>query len=509
MKHLLILISFLFIGINTFGQQDYSIEYAETITQEDLRELLTIIASDAMEGRETGERGQKMAAAFIADHFERLGLEPVVPTPNGKSYYQKFNLERSSAGNTYLKVGKETLANGEDVLYFGGSNTGKEVTLEVVFGGDGSKEALANLNLNAKAVLFSSEVSSRTRRELSKIAYSKGAALVLLEGSENDEEWNSSVPRYARYVMRGSLGLPQPSTDNGVFYIGPSTAANILNLSLEKYEAECTKVNEGNYSDLTKLKSGKLTYAAETIIDKVPTENIMGYLEGTDKKDELIVLTAHYDHIGRRGESINNGADDDGSGTSAILELAEAYVYAKKAGNGPRRSILFMTVTGEEKGLLGSQYYTENPVFPLENTVVDLNIDMIGRSDEAHVDNREFVYLVGSDRLSSELHELSEKANNTYTQLSLDYTYNDESHPDRIYYRSDHWNFAKNNIPIIFYFNGTHDDYHRETDTVDKIEFDLLQKRAQLVFYTSWIIANREDRLVVDKIKDDISIKTK
>ena len=509
MKHFLFHISFLLLGINAFGQQDYSTEYAETITQEDLRELLTIIASDAMEGRETGERGQKMAAVFIADHFERLGLEPVVPTSNGKSYYQKFNLERSSAGDTYLQIGKDKLLNGKDVLYFGKANTGGEVSLDVVFAGDGSKEALANLDLKGKAVLFAREANSSIRRELSKTAYSKGAALVLLEGAESDEEWRNWVPRYSRYVMRGGLGLPKPSTDNGVFYIGPSIAANILNLSLEKYEAECTKITEGNYSAIAKIKRGKLSYVAETIIDKVGTENVMGYLEGTDKKDELIVLTAHYDHIGRRGESINNGADDDGSGTSAILELAEAYVFAKKAGNGPRRSILFMTVTGEEKGLLGSQYYTENPVFPLENTVVNLNIDMVGRSDEAHVDNREFVYLVGSDRLSSELHELSEKANSTYTKLSLDYTYNDENHPDRIYYRSDHWNFAKNNVPIIFYFNGTHDDYHRETDTVDKIEFDLLQKRAQLVFHTSWVIANREDRLVVDKIKDDISIKTK
>ncbi len=225
------------------------------------------------------------------------------------------------------------------------------ITLDVVYGGDGSKEALANLNTKGKAVLFSRDANSSSRRELSKTAYSQGAELVLLEGAETDEEWKSWVPRYSRLCDARRAGFTKPSTDNGVFYIGPSTAASILNLPLEKYEAQCTEVLEGNYSNLTKLKSGKLTYATETIIDKVGTENIMGYLEGTDKKDELIVLTAHYDHIGTSGESINNGADDDGSGTSAILELAEAYVYAKKAGNGPRRSILFMTVTGEEKGL--------------------------------------------------------------------------------------------------------------------------------------------------------------
>ena len=259
----------------------------------------------------------------------------------------------------------------------------------------------------------------------------------------------------------------------------------------------------GNFGPMQKIKSASLSYATEMVVTQVETENVLGYLEGTDKKDELVIITAHYDHIGRNGEQINNGADDDGSGTTSVMEIAEAFMEAKKAGHGPRRSMLFMTVTGEEKGLLGSAYYTNNPIFPLENTVVDLNIDMIGRTDEAHEENREFVYLVGSDRLSSELHDLSEEVNKTFTNLSLDYTYNDEDHPDRIYYRSDHWNFAKNNVPVIFYFNGTHEDYHRPTDTVDKIEFDLLQKRAQLVFYTAWVVANREDRLVVDKLADE------
>jgi Zn-dependent M28 family amino/carboxypeptidase len=266
-----------------------------------------------------------------------------------------------------------------------------------------------------------------------------------------------------------------------------------------------TMLSEGipdSFIDKINSKELSISYFTSLPSISIDTENVLGYLEGTDKKDEVIVITAHYDHIGLRGEQINNGADDDGSGTSAVIEVAEAYALAKAAGHGPRRSILFMTVTGEEKGLIGSHYYTNNPVFPLESTVVDLNMDMIGRHDKVHDDDREFVYLVGSDRLSTELHELSEKANSTFTKLSLDYTYNDESHPMKIYYRSDHWNFAKHNVPIIFYFNGVHDDYHRPTDTVDKIEFDLLQKRAQLVFYTSWIIANREQRLVIDKLQN-------
>ena len=158
-----------------------------------------------------------------------------------------------------------------------------------------------------------------------------------------------------------------------------------------------------------------------------------------------------------------------------------------------------MPVAGEEKGLLGSKYYTENPVYPLENTVADLNIDMIGRLDEKHADNPNYVYLIGSDKLSNELHRISEEANSTYTNLELDYTYNDPNDPNRFYYRSDHYNFAKKNIPIIFYFNGTHEDYHKATDTVDKIDFEKMEKITRLVFYTCWELVNREERIQLNE----------
>jgi hypothetical protein len=229
------------------------------------------------------------------------------------------------------------------------------------------------------------------------------------------------------------------------------------------------------------------------------SENVVAYIKGSEIPEEYIVISAHYDHLGVQGEKIYNGADDDASGTSAVLLIAEAFKNAVEQGNGPKRSIVFLHVTGEEEGLYGSRYYTENPIFPLENTVTNLNIDMIGRYDIQHKDNPEFVYLIGSDKLSSELHELSEAINKKYTNLMLDYTYNDENDPNRFYYRSDHYNFAKNNIPIIFYFTGVHKDYHKETDTADKIQYDLLQKRTHLVFYTAWEIANKENRIVVDK----------
>ena len=235
--------------------------------------------------------------------------------------------------------------------------------------------------------------------------------------------------------------------------------------------------------------------------EPMDSENVVAFIEGTEKPDEIIVISAHYDHVGVDEEgNVYNGADDDGSGTIAILEIAQAFKEAMKNGQGPKRSILFLHVTGEEIGLYGSRYYSENPIFPLENTVCNLNIDMVGRIDPDKAENPEYIYLIGSDRLSQELHDVSEEVNEKYTNLELDYKFNAEDDPNRFYYRSDHYNFAKHNIPVIFYFNGTHEDYHKPTDTPDKIEYDLLEKRAQLIFQTAWEIANREKRITADKL---------
>lgn len=237
--------------------------------------------------------------------------------------------------------------------------------------------------------------------------------------------------------------------------------------------------------------------------DVKDSENVLAFIKGSEKPEEILVISSHYDHVGIDDEgNIYNGADDDGSGTVAILEIADAFMQAKKDGFHPKRSILFLNVTGEEKGLVGSKYYTDNPVFPLAQTVANLNIDMIGRIGEGMEDSGDYVYLIGSDKLSTQLHNLSEEVNNKYMNLKLDYTFNDENDPNRFYYRSDHYNFAKNNIPIIFYFNGVHADYHKMTDTPDKIEYDMLEKRAKLVFLTAWEIANRDERLLVDKPVD-------
>ncbi|MGI9528035.1 MAG: M28 family peptidase [Weeksellaceae bacterium] len=224
--------------------------------------------------------------------------------------------------------------------------------------------------------------------------------------------------------------------------------------------------------------------------------NVVAYIPGTDKADEVVVISAHLDHLGMKDGKIFNGADDDGSGTIAIMNIAKAFKNAMDKGYKPRRSILFLHVTGEEKGLYGSKYYTDHPLFDLDDTIVNLNIDMIGRVDDEHqvkgVPN--YIYLIGSEMLSKELKQISEEVNNKYYQMEFDYRYDAPDDPNRFYYRSDHYNFAKNNIPVIFYFNGTHADYHKDSDTPDKIDYKLLTKRTKLIFSTAWTLVNREDK---------------
>jgi Zn-dependent M28 family amino/carboxypeptidase len=229
------------------------------------------------------------------------------------------------------------------------------------------------------------------------------------------------------------------------------------------------------------------------------SENIWAFIKGSEKPEEIVVVSAHYDHVGVKNGDVYNGADDDGSGTVALLEIAEAFEISKKEGHGPKRSILFLHVTGEEHGLHGSRFYSENPLFPLANTIADINIDMIGRRDDFHPDSNNYVYLIGADRLSTDLHNICFAANDKYTQMNLDLKYNDPMDPQHFYERSDHYNFAKHGIPSVFLFNGVHADYHQKSDTPDKIEYDALEKRAKFAFTIAWELANRENRPVVDK----------
>lgn len=233
------------------------------------------------------------------------------------------------------------------------------------------------------------------------------------------------------------------------------------------------------------------------------TQNVVAYIEGSDYPEEVIVISAHLDHLGTSNEVTYFGADDNASGTAAVMEMAQAFALAKSDGYGPKRSLLFLHLTAEEIGLLGSNYYIKHPIYALENTVANLNIDMIGRVDKFYEEKQQedYVYIIGADRLSTKLHYISEAANDQFTNLTLDYKYNDEGDSNRYYYRSDHYNFANRNIPVIFYFNGEHQDYHQPTDTPDKINYPLLKKRTQLIFSTVWYLANSEERLEVDEIK--------
>lgn len=230
------------------------------------------------------------------------------------------------------------------------------------------------------------------------------------------------------------------------------------------------------------------------------SENVLAFVKGSKNPEDIIIISAHHDHKGiEKDGEINNGADDDGSGTVALLEMAQAFKKAKDEGYGPKRSILFLHLTAEEIGLLGSHYYIQNPIFPLTNTIANLNIDMIGRVDKYHKDHTNYIYLIGSDRLSTELHYISETVNATFFNLELNYKYNSENEHNRYYYRSDHYNFAQKGIPVIFYFNGEHEDYHLPTDTPDKINYPVLEKRTRLIFATAWQLANQEKAIIADK----------
>jgi hypothetical protein len=499
MKKFLLLVLICGSWLKPFAQDPVAQQYSNLITPKDLKELLSILASDAMEGRETGKRGQKMAAAFVRANFEEMGLTG--PVDGG--YFQPVELYTSIPGEIYVKAGSNRYNNFETVAYYGTAETAGEVSLPVVFAGKGRKEDFDQVNVEGKAVVIQTGAEENFMGVIGAARERKAKMVMLYYPAADD--FKSMLDQFKGYLAGGMLSTKRPDPKNaqsaGVFFMSPEVTAKIFNTTLEKLSKAANE--DPAKGALKKVKPSTVTYKTSMDVKVVKSENVLGFLEGTDKKDEIVVITAHYDHIGKlkggEGDLINNGADDDGSGTVSVLEIAQSFVQAKKDGKGPRRSILFMTVTGEEKGLLGSDYYTQHPTFPLDKTVVNLNIDMVGRRDPQHKDSAPYVYVIGSDKLSAELHQLSETTNKTYTNLIFDYTYNDQNHPERYYYRSDHWNFAKNNIPIIFYFDGAHEDYHKPSDEVDKIEFDLLAKRAQCIFYTAWEIANRDQRIMPDK----------
>jgi Zn-dependent M28 family amino/carboxypeptidase len=474
----------LILPVGLIAQQDVSVKYAGTITPQDMRSKLSILASDEFGGRETGTEGQKKASKFLEDFYMEIGLEG--PVDGG--YRQKFDMYQSNWENVYVKTKSGKMMNGDGYIFAGSANMSKEMKLSTAYLGQVDAETDFAPYKDMGVIIIGGG------REVMTNMNEAGVKAVFI-ASADDEQFTNRLPRFKRSMMSSRLRFDaELGEENLTFYISKAMAADMMATTVEKL------------ADPSTVKARNVRLKVEETRNTVSTENMMAYLEGTDLKDEVIVISSHYDHIGQNedGTVINNGADDDGSGTTGVMEVAEAFAQAAKEGNRPRRSILFLNVTGEEKGLLGSAYYADNPIFPIENTVTNLNIDMIGRIDPEHEEsgNSDYVYVIGSEKLSSHLKVISEYANITYTGLDLDYRYDDPNDRNRFYYRSDHYNFAKNGIPIIFYFNGTHADYHRPTDTVDKIAFEVMTKRAQLVFHTTWILANRDKRVPVDRTDD-------
>jgi len=519
-KYTIILLAFVLSAVSVQAQSDeLASEYASTITVEDLTKHLTIIASDEFQGRETGAKGLDKAAEYIVDQLRGFGIPPVSSL---KSYYQPVAYKQVSWGEVTVTANGKDFKNMRDFYSFAGLNESvDEIKAKKVmflgYGIDDEKYSdYDNVDVKGKVVIVypgepknaddknlisgTDKKSKWSWRRKLKVAKEKGAKLVMFI----EPNTLKNINKYGRWLIEPSFGLytpDEPSKYANHMFISPTMAKAILGRKYKKLRKVNKKIKKTgksvNFTAKSKFKAQMIKKS-----EKLISNNILAYIEGSDEdmKDEVVVVSAHYDHVGFRGEDIFNGADDDGSGTTGLIEMAQAFQAAKKAGSGPRRSVLFLWVAGEEKGLLGSQYYVENPIFPLENTVADVNIDMIGRVDKKYEkeNNPNYIYVIGSNRLSTDLHKINEEANKKFTELTLDYTYNDEKDPNRYYYRSDHYNFAKNGIPSIFFFNGTHDDYHKSTDTVDKINFPKMQKIVTLIFHTTWELANRDERIKVD-----------
>jgi hypothetical protein len=505
-----------------------AMRFSKAINKDNAYKHLSVLASDAYEGRETGKKGAWMAADYIRDYFKSLGLKG----PVDGSYFQKIDLSSYAVTESMLTInGQPKVAykdfviasnavgvkgftfSGDDLVFAGYGVTndayndyeGIDVAGKIVVifvNGDPTKPADQN---DRRAAMMSRS------RKMNYLAQNKAKAVILIDPAlDNLSEERKAAYLSGQMVMKSKETLERMEKMNPFTSISISTAtANEILKAANTSVADVQK----KIADTKKPASQTINVALSASAMKKETplrcENVLGFLEGSDPKlkKEVLVLTGHYDHIGITPEApgpdkINNGADDDGSGTTGVLLMAKAFTDAKKAGKGPKRSILFMTVVGEEKGLWGSDWYSEHPVFPIENTIADLNTDMIGRIGEEYLgklDSANYIYSVGSKMLSSELGLLSERVNATYTKMKLDYKYDDPQDTQRIYYRSDHYNFAKLGIPIIFYYDGMlEQDYHKPGDEVSKINFPLLAKRAQLTYYTAWELANGAKRPAVD-----------
>jgi hypothetical protein len=514
------LISLILRGAVLIAQKADPAPFAATITPNDLRAHLTVLTADSLEGRETGTVGNMKAANYIARYFDNIGIQKI---GQESSYFQKMVYTNEAWNNIQMKVNNQSYRHQFNFYALPGNNPSVPSKLieanEVVFLGYGIDDKAYSdykktdvkdkvimiyagepLKKDSTSYISKSKTLSNWSTNVQKkleTAYKYGVKAVLIIDPNLSKNIQENRRLFSRNIV-GDVEKPDGRLANNI-YISPDMAREIIGINAEKLKKIREKIQKGKARSL--ILPCTLRVEMDKYFKQLISNNVIGLVEGTDPvlKNEIVVVSAHYDHLGKQGESIYHGADDNGSGTSTVLEIAQAMTEAKKKGIGPRRSVMLMLMTGEEKGLLGSKYYVTFPLLPLEKTVADVNIDMVGRVDEKYKDNPNYIYVIGADKLSTDLHNINEEANRTYTNLTLDYTYNDENDPNRYYYRSDHYNFAERGIPAIFYFNGTHDDYHRPSDTIDKINFEKMAKIGQLAFYTTWDIANRDERLKIDK----------
>lgn len=507
MKTILSLLLFIIsTGISLNGQVDsVSLYYADQISEEQLKFKIDILADDTLLGRETAMEGQKRAEKFIVSEFKKYSIEP----GNDGSYLQYFNVynlnynkvdfvfNESSIGSEKqlinTNISKDCKVSGQDLIFCGyGISTegyndyiGLDVYNKLVFVLDGTpKDDIG------KTILSKDEDKLwKWKRELKEdLARQSGASgIVFIK-----DDFSGYSSELEAYIKHGVTKLFDESSDNKNF---PSIAMDdkvvysLLEINREDLDKYMLRVYKGKKNKVIQ-KKGAFSLEFEVDIELNRTSNVLGAIECDDPMAPWVVLSAHYDHLGYDSTGVYNGADDNGSGTASVLELARVFKNAHDDGNRPKKNLLFILVSGEEKGLLGSEFYTQNPVYSIESTMVNLNIDMIGRVDNEHTGNSNYVYVIGADRISQKLHDINESMNDLYTKMELDYTYNEASDPNKYYRRSDHYNFAKNGVPVIFYFNGTHEDYHRKGDTKDKIDFKALTNRTKLIFHTTWELSN-------------------
>jgi Zn-dependent M28 family amino/carboxypeptidase len=509
----------------------------ETITAPQLKDYLSFIASDEMEGRDTPSRGLDTAAKFLAMNLSRWGFKPA---GDEGSFFQKIALRRDylEKAETKVQLNGQTLIIGDDYIPYART---VNVSAPLVFAGNGwfvkSKNIDAYKGIDAKGKIaiivappdglprgITRSDLTGTRGEdfmtASEYAQKQGvAALVIIPDFQYLANWDRNRSRLSeRGVTRvEKFQTPAASNPAGNPVLLPQIVASprLANALFQGDKQSANAIFESIYSgkvpDSFELNPEKqLSLTIKTKSESLATQNVVGVFEGSDPvlKDEYVAVGAHYDHLGVgapvNGDAIYNGADDDGSGTTALLGMAEALAKAPKR---PKRSVLFVWHAGEEKGLWGSRYFTDYPTIPLEKIVTQINIDMIGRSKKegdtnvrnANLSGPNEVYVIGSKMMSTELGELTDTVNKDYLNIAFNYRYDDPTDPNRFFFRSDHYNYAKKGIPIVFFFDGVHEDYHQPGDEVQKIDFQKMEKVTRTVYMLLWEVANRATRPKVDK----------